>query len=94
MSRSITSLVKEKGKKGEKDFIVPQQASDHYLKLMSVKQTGNPQPPPSDFERTMSKESWREGTRVVLKCNVDEWATFCAQHNMTEEELLVIEYRD
>jgi len=94
VSRSITSLIKEKEKKGEKDFIVPQKASDHYLKLMSVKQTRNPRPPPSDFERTMSKESWRKGTRFVLKCNVDEWATFCAQHNMTEEELLVIEYRD
>ena len=94
MSGSITTLLEGKGKKGEKDFIVPQKASDHYLKLMSVKQTRNPRPPPSDFERTMSKESWREGTRVVHKCNVDEWAKFCAQHNMTEEELLVIEYRD
>ena len=59
---------------------------------MSVKQTWNLWPPPSNFEQTMNKQSWRDGTRVVHKCSLDERAAFCAQHNKTEEELLVIEY--
>lgn len=92
VSGSITTLLKEKGKKLEEDFIVPKGAMDHFLNLMKLPQTGNNQPPLSDYERTMNIERWREGTRAAHKLNVAEWAAFCEQNNMTELELLQIEY--
>jgi len=92
VSGSITSLLKEKGKKVEEDFIVPKGAMDHFLNLMKMPQTGNNQPPLSDYERTMNIERWREGTRAAHKLNVAERAAFCEQNNMTELELLQIEY--
>ncbi|KAG2577077.1 hypothetical protein PVAP13_6NG080030 [Panicum virgatum] len=92
VSGSITTLLKEKGKKVEEDFIVPKGAMDHFLNLMKLPQTGNNQPPLSDYERTMNIERWREGTRAAHKLNVAERAAFCEQNNMTELELLQIEY--
>lgn len=92
VSGSITTLLKEKGKKLEEDFIVPKGAMDHFLNLMKLPQTGNNQPPLSDYERTMNIERWREGTRAAHKLNVAERAAFCEQNNMTELELLQIEY--
>ncbi|KAG2584011.1 hypothetical protein PVAP13_6KG256506 [Panicum virgatum] len=80
VSGSITSLLKEKGKKVEEDFIVPKGAMDHFLNLMKMPQTGNNQPLLSDYERTMNIERWPER------------AAFCEQNNMTELELLQIEY--
>ncbi|KAG2534049.1 hypothetical protein PVAP13_9NG227722, partial [Panicum virgatum] len=76
----------------EEDFIVPKGAMDHFLNLMKLPQTGNNQPPLSDYERTMNIERWREGTRAAHKLNVAERAAFCEQNNMTELELLQIEY--
>lgn len=41
----------------------------------------------------MNKKGWPEGTRAIhTLINVEEQAVFCKQHNMTEEELLAIEY--
>ncbi|KAG2629994.1 hypothetical protein PVAP13_3KG472402 [Panicum virgatum] len=92
VSGSITMLLEEKGKKVEEDFIVPKGAMDHFLNLMKLPQTGNNQPPLSNYERTMNIERWREGTRAAHKLNVAERATFCEQNNITELELLQIEY--
>jgi len=58
VSGSITTLLEGKGKKGEKDFIVPKDAMNHFLNLMKVPQTRNPRPPPSNYDRTMSMEKW------------------------------------
>ncbi|KAG2582963.1 hypothetical protein PVAP13_6KG145212 [Panicum virgatum] len=65
---------------------------DNFLNLMKMPQTGNNQPPLSDYERTMNIERWREGTRAAHKLNVAERAAFFEQNNMTELELLQIEY--
>jgi len=70
VSGSITTLLEGKGKKGEKDFIVPKDAMGHFLNLMKVPQTRNPRPSPSDYERTLNMERWRTGTRAVHKLNV------------------------
>jgi len=40
----------------------------------------------------MNIERWREETRAAHKLNVAERAAFCEQNNMTELELLQIEY--
>ena len=88
MSGSISTLIEGKGKKGGKDLIVPKDAMNHFLNLMKVPQTGNPRPPPSDYERTMSMEKWQKRSRTVHKLNVAERAAFCKQNNMTELDLL------
>ncbi|KAG2562468.1 hypothetical protein PVAP13_8KG074601 [Panicum virgatum] len=49
-------------------------------------------PGDDNYERTMNIERWREGTRAAHKLNVAERAAFCEQNNMTELELLQIEY--
>jgi hypothetical protein len=90
VSGSITSLLE--GKKGKKDEPIPKEAMDHFLSMARVPQTGNPQPPPSDFEQTLNKEMWRQKTRTSHKLNVAGRAAFCEENSMTEEEHLVIEY--
>ena len=64
VSGSITTLLEGKGKKGQKDFIVPKAVMDHFLNLMKVPQTRNLRPPPSDYERTLNKDRWRAGTEL------------------------------
>jgi hypothetical protein len=74
--------------KGKKDEPIPKEAMDHFTR---VKQTRNPRPPLSDFERTLNKDTWWEETRAVQKLNVAGRTAFC-QNSMIEEELLVIEH--
>jgi len=93
VSGSITSLLPDKDKEP-----LPKHTVEHFQKLCMVKQTGNNEPPKTDFERITSKKSMLDFSKLKHQQKLDEEkarrAQNCKDMAITEEDLDRLENED
>ena len=92
LSASISSPIKGKEKQEVKKAKAASVA-EHFRNMALVPQTGNPRGPPSDFERTASKRSVLQASKVQYHADVESRARakFLEDNSLTKEDLEKLE---